>query len=447
MNLPGLQRVRAWWHRAFLEERPSVSLSLFRIAVAFTVGCHMIPSFLQLEDNYLSTAFKEQNPSFFPLWTLRWVAQSPNWLVRWFVCLFGASWAGFLLGLQTQASCLLMTLACYYFYALNSLHIGTLSFDILLVTLSLIWVTGYPGDSFSLDSLRRGDPFPYRRARPFFVQRLLQLQIAWTFWYTALSKMTAGGNWLTANPYFYLMRYPPLGVVRDFPFRAVLAQHPAWCHALGLGIIASELTLPWLLFIRKTRPLGLALGFVFHVLLLVTLHVPTIFFFLFPAQLLLFIEPERVVGWIEARRASRQVRGTPRPVLLYDGRCGFCAASVERLSALDPLGAIEMVDFHTVPNLSALHPELTPERCHSRMQLVEPHGRLSEGFFSARRISLRLPLLWPLIPFLYLPGAGWIGQRIYDWVARRRFLFHRSGACQTNQCGLTGGTPSDSPKA
>ena len=39
------------WSRAFLEKRPSLSLGLFRLAVAWTVGCHMIPSFFHMEDN------------------------------------------------------------------------------------------------------------------------------------------------------------------------------------------------------------------------------------------------------------------------------------------------------------------------------------------------------------------------------------------------------------
>ena len=231
--MPLIQR---WWHHAFLEERPSVSLSLFRLAIAITVGCHMIPSFLQLPDNYLSTAFKEHNASFFPLWALQLVDRSPDWLVIAFVALFCVSWASFFIGFRAQLSCFLMTASCYYFYALNSLHIGTLSFDILLVTLSLMWVTGYHGDWLSVDSLLRGDPHGWRRLRPFFIQRLLQLQIAWTFFYTALSKITAGGNWLTDNPYYYLMKYPPMGVVRHFPLREALAQHPGWCHAIGVGV-------------------------------------------------------------------------------------------------------------------------------------------------------------------------------------------------------------------
>jgi len=430
-----MRSLREFWYQAFLVERPSISLSLFRLAVAITVGCHMIPSLLELEDNYLFTAFKEKNGSFFPIWALRLVEQSPDWLVRWFVWLFGASWCCFLIGFKSQLSGILMGAACYYFYALNSLHIGTLSFDILLVTLSLIYATGYHGDWLSVDSVLRGDPLAYQRLRPFFIQRLLQLQIAWTFWYTALSKIAAGGNWLTDNPYYYLMHYPVIGVVREFPFREFLGQHPTFCYSLGLLLLGFELTLPLLWFVRKTRTVSVALGIAFQIMLLATLHVPTIFFFLFPPQMLLFVEPERLVAWLEARRARTAARGCA--TLLYDGRCGFCLVSVKRLLVLDCFGYLEPIDFHSVADVASLHAELTPEKCRSRMQLIEPTGRLSEGFAAFRRMSLRLPLLFSFIPLLYFPGAGWVGTRVYDWVARRRFVFHSSALCETNQCGVT----------
>ena len=66
------------WHRAFLERRPSVSLGLFRMAVAFTVGAHVIPSLFHMDDNYLSTAFRTQNHSFFPPWMLNAAAGSSD---------------------------------------------------------------------------------------------------------------------------------------------------------------------------------------------------------------------------------------------------------------------------------------------------------------------------------------------------------------------------------
>ena len=426
--------ITSLWRRAFLEEQPSLSLGVFRFAVAFTVGAHVISSFFYLEDNFLSTAFKTKNVNFFPLPILRVVEASPDWIVYAFVALFLVSLVTFAFGLYSQASCVTMTACCYYFYALNNCHIGTLSYDILLVTLFLMCVTNYHGDFLSLDSLRRGDDQAYKRLRPYFLQRLLQLQMAWTFWGTALSKVTAGGNWIIGNPWYYLMHYPPLGVVREFPLRGFLAQHPGLCYGIGLGVLTMEITLPFLWFMRRTRIPAVLAGWVFHVLLLITLHVPTIFFFLFPPQVALFIEPERLVRWIEAHRA-RAAAGL-RPKLLYDGHCGFCLASIARLRVLDLFGQLELLDFHVQPELKAIHPELTAERCHSEMALVEPDGRLSGGCYAFRRIARRLPLLWGIVPLVYLPGAGWVGTWIYRWIATHRYLLHRNPTCSTNQCSV-----------
>jgi predicted DCC family thiol-disulfide oxidoreductase YuxK len=327
-----------------------------------------------------------------------------------------------------------MTLSCYYFYALNNYHIGTLSFDILLVTLFLMCVTGYHGDFLSLDSLRRGDVRSYKRLRPFFLQRLLQLQLAWTFWYTALSKITAGGNWITGNPYYALMHYPSIGVMRDFPLRSWLAQQPGLCYNLGVALLVLEFSLPFLWFLPQTRTVGITLGIAFQVMLWATMHVPTIFLFLFPAMMLLFIQPTVLVQWIEARQARHAAQD--RAVLFYDGQCGFCLESVKRLRVLDLFGWVDPLDFHAQPDLSRLHRELTPERCRSEMVLLEPNGTLSGGFDAFARLSRRLPLLWWCAPFVYLPGARWVGTRVYRWVALNRYLLHRNAVCATNQCAI-----------
>lgn len=423
------------WHRAFLERRPSVSLGLFRLAVAFTVGAHMIPSFFEMEDNYLATAFRTQNHSFFPPWILNAVNGHPDWVVWAWTGVFFVSWTAFALGLFSQLSCLVMTAACYYFYARNDYHIGTLSFDILLVTLFLMCVTGSHGDFLSLDSIRRGKDGAHHRLRPIAIQRLLQLQLALTFLFTGLSKITAGGNWLRQNPYHYLMLYPSAGVVREFPGRAWLAQHPDICYGLGLACLAFEFSLPLLLFLPRTRMWAIAIGIAFQIQLWLTLHVPTIFLFLFPPLMLLFIPPETVAGWIEARRERHAAQG--RAVLVYDGQCGFCLASVKRVRVLDMFGWIDPVDFHTQPELSKLNPALTPERCRAEMVLLEPNGRVSGGFLAFRRMSRHMPVLWPLVPFLYLPGAAQIGGGLYRWIAAHRYLLHRNPACTSNQCSVS----------
>ena len=69
------------WHRLFLEDRPSIGFSFFRIAVAMTTGLHVIPSFFHLTDNYFSTAFKRFDYSFFTSQAVALVQGSPDIVV------------------------------------------------------------------------------------------------------------------------------------------------------------------------------------------------------------------------------------------------------------------------------------------------------------------------------------------------------------------------------
>ncbi len=92
------------WNTLFLEERPSIGLSFFRIFAALTVGFHVIPSFFHLDDNYLSTAFKTFNTDFFPVPFIDLVQKSPDALVIFFVGAFVITWFCFLIGLFAQSA-------------------------------------------------------------------------------------------------------------------------------------------------------------------------------------------------------------------------------------------------------------------------------------------------------------------------------------------------------
>ena len=424
------------WHRLFLEERPSISLSLFRIAVALTTGFHVLPTFCHLDDNYFQTAFKSLNFNFFTPEVVRWVQQSPDWLVVIFAGIFCVFWFFFLIGLWSQMSCLIMTLSGYYFYALNAFHIGTLSWDILLVTLFLMCLTPYHGDYFSVDCFLRGNENAYQRRRPFFIQRFLQMQIAFTYFYTALYKITAEGNWLTGNPIYFLMNTPHPGVVKYFLVRDFLVDKPEACYWIGVSIVVIELSMAFLLFYPKTRISAIYLGFFFHILLILTLDVPAIFFFLFPPQLLLFINPEHVLTWIERKRLFNQERRSANtsPLLIYDGNCQFCVASVQKLKMMDLFAALKFVDFHQVSDLKNLHPELTKDLVMSQLYLVEPDGKLYGGFGAFRRLCFVMPMLYPVIPVFYFPGMGILGPIVYRFMAKNRYLFHFNKTCQNNAC-------------
>lgn len=401
------------WHYLFLEERTSIGLSFFRIFVALTTGFHVIPAFFALQDNFLSTAFKEYNTNFFTIDVLKVISQSPDWLVILFVWFFMISWFFFLVGFKTQMSAIAMTACCYYFYALNSMHIGTLSWDILLVTLFLMCVTPYCGDYFSVDAVVRRDINAWQRSRPFFIQRLLQIQIALTYFYTALYKVSAQGNWITGNPIFALVNYPQEGVTKNFLIREWMATQPAFCYWIGITVVVIELLMIFLLFYKRTLRSAIVLGIIFHVTLILTFDVPAIFFFLFPAQLLLFIHPKDVVRWIENKRRHQ----IPLKVL-YDGQCGFCRLWVERLKVMDLFGRLAF--------------EPLKEKL-SEIKLLD--GDTTYGGFDAfRRLCLILPMLYPMLLFVYLPGSTWIGRLVYRLIANNRYFLHSNKTCSDNQC-------------
>jgi len=420
------------WYRLFLEERSSISLSLFRMAVAATTGLHVGPSLCHLGDNYYGTAFKTFNYNFFTPAVIELVQQSPEWLIVGFVWIFILSCLMLFVGFLSQFSCIVMTLSCYYFYALNAFAVGTLSWDILLVTLFLMCITSYHGDYFSLDCLFRKDVNAYRIKRPYFLQRLLQLQIAFTFFYTALYKTTAQGNWLTSNPIYYLMNYPPPSVTKLFILKDYLMNKPELCYWIGIAMVIVEFSMLFLLFWRKTRMAAIYLVILFQIMLILTLDVPAIFFFLFPPQILLFINSKRIIAWIDQKRTINA--SVKRSQLIYDGQCQFCMNSVHKLKIMDLYNTVEYVDLHKVPNLSSIHKDLTREKAMSEFCLVEPTGSLFGGFEAIRRLALSLPMLYICVPIFYFPLMNYLGCFLYRIIAKNRYLLHFNKACHNNSC-------------
>jgi predicted DCC family thiol-disulfide oxidoreductase YuxK len=121
-------------------------------------------------------------------------------------------------------------------------------------------------------------------------------------------------------------------------------------------------------------------------------------------------------------------------LVLYDGLCPLCLKSVATLRKLDWLERLQFQNARDKDQLPPQNPPLEPTRLLEEMHLITPHGRqVYRGFEAFRWIAWRLPLLWPLAPFLYLPGMKSLGQRGYLWVARNRF---RLVPCHGGVCTL-----------
>ncbi|MFC4056853.1 thiol-disulfide oxidoreductase DCC family protein [Planomonospora corallina] len=115
---------------------------------------------------------------------------------------------------------------------------------------------------------------------------------------------------------------------------------------------------------------------------------------------------------------------TNRPVLIYDGDCGFCAASVR--FAERRIG----VRAHVTPWQRADLPALgtTPERADREVLWVE-HGRVYGGAQAAARLLVAAGGPWSVLGHaLRTPPLRWAAHGLYRLVAANR---HR----------LPGGTP------
>ena len=126
---------------------------------------------------------------------------------------------------------------------------------------------------------------------------------------------------------------------------------------------------------------------------------------------------------------------TPHAVVLFDGVCNFCNASVRFIARRDARGY-----FHFAPLESDAGQQLLSEwglngTAIDSVVLVEG-GRASVKSTAALRIARRLSGLWPLVVvFLIVPR--FLRDAVYDVIARNRYRwFGRSEQCMVPSAEL-----------
>lgn len=117
------------------------------------------------------------------------------------------------------------------------------------------------------------------------------------------------------------------------------------------------------------------------------------------------------------------------PVVLFDGECNLCNASVRFVLDRDPRGTFKFASLDSpvarqLISASARSADNLPDS----VLLVE-EGRVSDRSTAALRISRRLKWPWKLVYVLILVPRP-LRDLAYDWIARRRHAwFGRSEAC------------------
>lgn len=106
-----------------------------------------------------------------------------------------------------------------------------------------------------------------------------------------------------------------------------------------------------------------------------------------------------------------------RPVVLYDGTCGFCTRAAEVALAVLP-HRVDWEPSQTV-NLEALG--VSEAEAADSVRLVEPSGRVSHGSAALARLLVLSGPPWTLVgTVLMSPPVSVLGRAVYRIVAAVR---------------------------
>ncbi len=120
-----------------------------------------------------------------------------------------------------------------------------------------------------------------------------------------------------------------------------------------------------------------------------------------------------------------------RPILVFDGDCGFCTTSARWLHRWVVTGGSTSIAPWQLLDLAGLG--VTEDQCRAAVQWVGEDGQVVSGH-AAIAATLRAghPVWRPIGSLLMAPGFSWLAKHAYAWVADHRYA-------------LPGGTPACRP--
>jgi predicted DCC family thiol-disulfide oxidoreductase YuxK len=107
-----------------------------------------------------------------------------------------------------------------------------------------------------------------------------------------------------------------------------------------------------------------------------------------------------------------------RPVLIYDGLCGFCRGWVSRFQRWG-LDGMDLLPSQRRNERSDL-PELSDDQVDQEMVVVLPDLRVLGGGAAMGEVWGRVPRLRLIATVLGLPGISALRDMAYRWVAAHR---------------------------
>jgi predicted DCC family thiol-disulfide oxidoreductase YuxK len=321
-----------------------------------------------------------------------------------------------LAGLFSRASAGLAALLALYVLGVPQLY-GKVNHYHYLVAFAALLAASPCGDALSCDAIRtawrradQGETAPPAPSMAYALPlRFVWLLVGLLYFFPGFWKLWSSGfDWAFSDNLSLQMHAKWLEFGDWTPFFR-LDQHPLLSQTAAFLTIVFEISFVFLIFFPRVRLLAPLGGLLFHTLTYVFMAI----FFNVTAAYVAFVDWSAL-----SMRLGRRL--FPEPLsLVYDGRCRTCRRTIATLRAFDVFGRVSYVDGRDPDSLHVNGLDWVDVSALDRSVYAVRGRRSWAGGAAYRAVGPRIPLLWPVLPFLALPVADRVSRHVIDSPWRR----------------------------
>jgi len=258
-----------------------------------------------------------------------------------------------------------------------------------------------------------------------------------------------GDMWSNGTALYYIMQ---TDIFANPYLTSIALSNDTIMVLVTYASILIKLAFPFLIINKRTKYFAVISIVFFHLGIGIFMGLVTFSLTMIIAELLLFTDEEyekfsKLTKDMKNKIFSKQIKlqftnnkekedmlvKSKKVIVLYDGWCPLCIKSVNNLKRFDLFNSIEFLSFRDSKILKKYNTDI--QTLEKRMHSFNSKGKANQGIDAFIQIIQRMPLLWILLPFLYIAKILGFGQHLYDYIASKRKIIP-VGQCNDKECNI-----------
>lgn len=363
----------------------------------------------------------------------------------------------YILGLYPRILGVLMYAATYSLYSKNYLLLDGGNNILVLELFYLMFAQS--GAYFGLHSAKIRSAVARRSAASLWRQlpalthnmavTAVMLQLCLMYFVSFIFKVH-GHEWYRGTAIYYVLR------TNEFRLPGIshlLYDSPLLINLLTYGTLLFQGAFPFLIWNRRLKPVMLIGATLFHLGIAYVMGLAWFSITMLSADAIFVTDDMYTDAWKKLRRlavalgrratsigglAAAKIASHPairnqKLVVLYDDACPICRLTVAKWS---PLDWFSLVDFQSLWTYDVENSDVSRTVLAERMHAIRMNdGRVFAGCQAIMHLTARIPALIPISAMCYLGLRLRLGEHVYDFLARRRYVIP-IGQCSLASCQL-----------